>query len=266
MNIQELSNEELIQLFIENNYSLSKIEKTYELGKSSMERLFKKRGIDYNTIRREHANQIVKEYELNPNKCLNCGKPFSYKERNKTFCNKSCAASYNNKQRTKEIYEKISTSLKEKYANNSKPNEDKSKKEIIEKEKKILICQWCGKPITNSYAKKFCSNKCDAEFRTNQRLQQWLSGKYFINPNNKIPDFIRKYLYKRSEYKCEKCGFEGYNPVTGNSILQIHHIDGDASNNFENNLQVLCPNCHAMTDSYMALNKGKSARDKRYNT
>ena len=113
----------------------------------------------------------MKEYELNPNKCLNCGKPFSYKERDKTFCNKSCAASYNNKQRTKEVYEKV-----------------------------------------------------------------WLAGKYFINPNNKIPDFVRKYLYERSEYKCEKCGFEGYNPVTGNSILQIHHIDGDASNNFENNL------------------------------
>ena len=70
-----------------------------------MERLFKKREIDYNTIRREHANEILKEYELNPNVCLNCGKPLPYKERNKTFCNKSCSASYNNKQRTKEIYE-----------------------------------------------------------------------------------------------------------------------------------------------------------------
>ena len=45
MNINELSNEELIQLFIENDYSLSKLERSYDLGKSSMERLFKKRGI-----------------------------------------------------------------------------------------------------------------------------------------------------------------------------------------------------------------------------
>lgn len=27
---------------------------------------------------------------------------------------------------------------------------------------------------------------------------------------------------------------------------------------------VICPNCHAMTENYMALNKGNSGRDKRY--
>ena len=31
------------------------------------------------------------------------------------------------------------------------------------------------------------------------------------------------------------------------------------------NLQVICPNCHAMTDTFMALNKGRSSRSKRYN-
>ena len=265
MDIQELSNEELIQLFIENDYSLSKLERSYDLGKSSMERLFKKREIDYNTIRREHANQILKEYELNPNVCLNCGKPLPYKERNKTFCNRSCSASYNNKQRTKEIYEKVSNTLKLKYENIVKPEKIKPKKETTKKEKEIHYCQWCGKPITSKYGKKFCSPSCDGAYRSQKRLEQWLSGNYNINPNSGIPDFVRKYLYEKTNYKCELCGFEGYNPITGNSILQIHHLDGDASNNSESNLQVLCPNCHAMTDSYMALNKGKSARDKRYN-
>ena len=118
----------------------------------------------------------------------------------------------------------------------TKTKKIKPKKETTKKEKEIYYCQWCGKPITSPYAKKFCSNTCDSEFRTNQRLQQWLSGEYFINPNNGVPDFVRKYLYEKSEYKCEKCGFEGYNPITSNSILQIHHIDGDASNNSKSNL------------------------------
>ena len=65
-------------------------------------------------------------------------------------------------------------------------------------------------------------------------------------------------------YKCEECGFEGYNKTTNNTILQIHHIDGDCENNKPENLQVLCPNCHAMTENYMALNKGKSSRTTRY--
>ena len=51
---------------------------------------------------------------------------------------------------------------------------------------------------------------------------------------------------------------------TGNSILQFHHKDGNSNNNSPENIQVLCPNCHAMTENYMALNKGHSARDKRY--
>ena len=45
------------------------------------------------------------------------------------------------------------------------------------------------------------------------------------------------------------------NPYTGLSILQIHHIDGDATNNKEQNLQVLCPNHHAMTEHFGSRNK-----------
>ena len=52
--------------------------------------------------------------------------------------------------------------------------------------------------------------------------------------------------------------------TTGNSILQFHHIDGDAYNSNVENIAVLCPNYHAMTENYMALNKGKSARINRY--
>ena len=52
--------------------------------------------------------------------------------------------------------------------------------------------------------------------------------------------------------------------TTGNSILQFHHIDGDAYNNNIENIAVLCPNCHAMTENFMNLNKGKSTRINRY--
>ena len=38
----------------------------------------------------------------------------------------------------------------------------------------------------------------------------------------------------------------------------------DSNNNDISNLQILCPNCHAMTENYMSLNKGKSGRKNRY--
>lgn len=50
------------------------------------------------------------------------------------------------------------------------------------------------------------------------------------------------------ERKCEVCSTEVWNekPVP----IELHHIDGDRKNNELNNLQILCPNCHAQTDSY----------------
>ena len=42
--------------------------------------------------------------------------------------------------------------------------------------------------------------------------------------------------------------------------LELHHINGIHSDNRFENLQILCPNCHAMTDNYRAKNKGVSAQ------
>ena len=45
--------------------------------------------------------------------------------------------------------------------------------------------------------------------------------------------------------------------MTGRIPLHIDHIDGDWSNNQPPNLRLLCPNCHALTASYGALNRGR---------
>lgn len=50
-----------------------------------------------------------------------------------------------------------------------------------------------------------------------------------------LSNHIRKYLLDKTNYTCEipGCGCNFINPYTGLSILQIHHIDGDATNNKE---------------------------------
>ena len=56
-------------------------------------------------------------------------------------------------------------------------------------------------------------------------------------------------------WKCEKCRrieWEGQRIP-----LCVHHIDGNHINNQIENLQVLCPNCHAQTDNYCGRNKNK---------
>ena len=50
---------------------------------------------------------------------------------------------------------------------------------------------------------------------------------------------------------CEVCGY------TEN--LELHHINGDHYDNRIENLQILCPNCHAKTDNYRGRNTTKNS-------
>jgi Zn finger protein HypA/HybF involved in hydrogenase expression len=60
--------------------------------------------------------------------------------------------------------------------------------------------------------------------------------------------------------KCSNCGWNQKHPVTGHSPLEIDHIDGNANNNNEANLRLLCPNCHSLTVTYKNLNKGNGRK------
>jgi len=62
--------------------------------------------------------------------------------------------------------------------------------------------------------------------------------------------------------KCEKCGWGEINPITNRIPLEVHHIDGDCTNNRIENLQLLCPNCHSLTSNFGSVNRGKSKRYK----
>ena len=50
------------------------------------------------------------------------------------------------------------------------------------------------------------------------------------------------------EEKCEKCGLSEWfgEPLS----LELHHKDGNHYNNDLSNLQILCPNCHSLTQDY----------------
>ena len=65
-------------------------------------------------------------------------------------------------------------------------------------------------------------------------------------------DTIRKYHFIQKNYTCEVCGTHEWNGET--TPLELHHIDGDLTNNTDENLQVVCPNCHAQTPNYRGRN------------
>lgn len=62
------------------------------------------------------------------------------------------------------------------------------------------------------------------------------------------------------EYRCERCKntkWEGA-PIP----LQIHHINGVHNDNRLENIQLLCPNCHSLTDTYAGKNANRENNTK----
>jgi hypothetical protein len=131
----------------------------------------------------------------------------------------------------------------------------------------MKYCIECNKEliIIKDKNKKFCNNKCQQEYHYKKNIEKWKSG---IHPKGgaQIRTYIRKYLFEKFNNKCSKCGWCEINPVTNKCPLEVEHIDGNSNNHTEENLTLLCPNCHSLTTTYKALNKGKGRmqRMKRY--
>ena len=58
---------------------------------------------------------------------------------------------------------------------------------------------------------------------------------------------------RKKPHRCECCGLTEWlgHPVP----LELHHKDGDRTNNVFSNLKLLCPNCHALTGNYRGKNR-----------
>jgi hypothetical protein len=77
-------------------------------------------------------------------------------------------------------------------------------------------------------------------------LSEILTGKH---PSYKT-SALKKRLIKAGifEHKCYKCNT--YKWMLLPIPLELHHKDGNNLNHILNNLEPLCPNCHAQTDNY----------------
>lgn len=172
----------------------------------------------------QKVQERIDAYLLSPKKCKQCKKILPYDSRQKTFCNRSCAATHNNAKRGSKLVS--------------------------------WTCSNCGTSHTNVKWKigKFCNNKCQREYEAAKRISEWQEGKGF----SKGP--VKRYLSEKKK-GCWKCGITQWN---GEKItLELEHIDGNSTNNKEENLALLCPNCHSQTDTYKGRNRGNGRHVRR---
>ena len=92
-----------------------------------------------------------------------------------------------------------------------------------------------------------------------QKLTKYNIEEVFCKDSSISQKVLRTYIknYKVIPYNCETCGCDG-NWQNGIIPLEVHHKDGDNTNNEISNLCYLCPNCHSLTDNYRGKNKEKN--------
>lgn len=184
---------------------------------------------------KERTSRLAEEYFADPKRCENCDKIImpretpgdSYKriKTHRRFCGRSCATVHRNHAR----------------------------------KKKVKTCERCDSEFNHNLQNKFCSLECANKHPGEKLVLLWLSGKTNgaqANGDIRLP--IRRYLIESRDSQCERCGWGEKNPVSGLVPLTIHHVDGDACNHSIDNLEVLCPNCHSLTNTYGALNKNST--------
>jgi hypothetical protein len=162
--------------------------------------------------------------------CLECGKIINTNNKNRKFCNNSCSAIFNNKN----------------------------------KNKKQIFCINCNNELTNRQ-NKYCSSKCHSDYKYNLVIEKWINGDFDgLSGEYGTSKYIKKFLIKKHGEKCMECEWDERNLFTGNIPIELEHIDGNYTNNKEENLKLLCPNCHSLTKTYKGANKGKGRNRKKY--
>ncbi|WP_184202414.1 HNH endonuclease [Armatimonas rosea] len=120
----------------------------------------------------------------------------------------------------------------------------------------VCLCRDCENRVSRP-GYLYCSNRCQQEHQHHEYVKAWLAGeKDGARGVVEVSYHVKRWLKDTYGEKCCQCGWAERNLNTGLIPLHLDHIDGNWRNNRPENLRLLCPNCHALTATYGAQNRG----------
>lgn len=90
------------------------------------------------------------------------------------------------------------------------------------------------------------------KFPPKRDIEEYLTNKASISSNRLKKRLLIEGIFS---YECSGCELTTWRDRL--IPLELDHIDGNSSDNQLSNLRLLCPNCHALTDTYRGKNIGK---------
>ena len=125
-----------------------------------------------------------------------------------------------------------------------------------------MNCLNCQAQISGK--KKYCNNECQKEYQYKMYIKDWKNCKIDgIRGDYQTSLHIKRYLMEKYNNKCARCGWGEKNIYTNKIPLEIEHIDGNYKNNSEENLILLCPNCHSLTSTYKGANRNHGRKQRK---
>lgn len=122
----------------------------------------------------------------------------------------------------------------------------------------------CGREVKATQS-IYYEYACQHRKQRDTFIARWKAGQEtgVINNGLSSSHHIKNYLIEKLGEKCQRCGWQERHPTTNKVPIELEHIDGNGENNAEENLTLLCPNCHSLTPTYRGLNKGKGRKARR---
>lgn len=225
------------------------------------------------TWQQKERKKALDRYYSDPNRCVHCGKVIQVRDyeganetRRRKFCNKSCAASHNNKGIKRNSVLKIKTerpfleNRRDRWTKNISQEEFLSVAQSSSSIKEIL--EKFGQSSSRHNYSWVRKSLLEAQIDTSRWYARHTEGKRLtleeiLVENSDYPSGALKRRLMQNhllENKCQICGMDPEWNGLG-LVLVMDHINGINTDHRIENLRLVCPNCDSQLPTYKSRNK-----------